>query len=137
MTNENQITTATMRNLVEAANGIDRINEAEMGLKPNLETRFKAAIAHMQTLEDLEAKMELSMRRLREEMIKLERANNALLFPILDTLRNNKEILPKSISVEAQRRIKECQAVWNEVRLASEMVGTHLSSMSNTWKKLN
>jgi DNA-directed RNA polymerase subunit F len=136
MTNENQITTATMRNLVEAANGIDRINEAEMGLKPNLETRFKAAIAHMQTLEDLEAKMELSMRRLKEEMIKLEKANNSLLVPVLDTLRNN-EILPKSISVEAQRRIKECQAACNEVRLASEMVGTHLSSMSNTWKKLN
>jgi hypothetical protein len=136
MTNENQITTATMRNLVEAANGINEVHGGILPSKPNLETRFKAAIAHRKTLEDLEAKMELSMRRLKEEMIKLEKANNSLLVPVLDTLRNN-EILPKSISVEAQRRIKECQAACNEVRLASEMVGTHLSSMSNTWKKLN
>jgi hypothetical protein len=136
MTNENQITTATMRNLVEAANGINEVHGGILPSKPNLETRFKAAIAHRKTLEDLNAKMELSMRRLKEEMIKLEKANNSLLVPVLDSLQSN-EILPKTIAVEAQRRIKECQAAWNEVRLASEMVGTHLSSMSNTWKKLN
>lgn len=36
MSNSNSIDTNTMRSLVEAANGIDRISEAEMRLKPTL-----------------------------------------------------------------------------------------------------